>query len=63
MLVLTRKPGQSIKIGTAVVTILKSNGGRVSIGIEAPDGVKILRSEIEKTTSIHYNAKEKGNDA
>ncbi|QDT62913.1 carbon storage regulator [Calycomorphotria hydatis] len=47
MLVLQRKPGQEVKIGEDVtVRVLKTSGNRVTIGIEAPDGVTIRRLEL-----------------
>lgn len=48
MLVLSRKVGQKIVIDERVtVTITRVSGGRVSIGIEAPPGVHVRRSELE----------------
>lgn len=48
MLVLTRKPGEQLTIDeNIIVTVLSVNGNRIRLGIEAPDGVKILRGEIE----------------
>jgi len=47
MLVLTRKVGEGINIGTDVkVTIINIEGGQVRIGIEAPKDVIIHREEI-----------------
>jgi carbon storage regulator len=47
MLVLTRKSNQKIMLGKdIVITVLKVQGDQVSIGIEAPDNVQILREEI-----------------
>jgi carbon storage regulator len=47
MLVLTRKTRESILIGHDIrVTIDRIDGQRVRIGIEAPEGVKILREEL-----------------
>lgn len=47
MLVLSRKTDESIQIGNdIVVRILAINGDRVSVGIEAPKEIPILRSEI-----------------
>ncbi len=46
MLILTRKPGQSIRIGgNIVVTVIRSHGV-IKIGIDAPEDVPIWRSEI-----------------
>lgn len=47
MLILTRKISEKIMMGDdIIVTVLGINGSRVRIGIDAPDDVKILRSEI-----------------
>ncbi|MGW8179132.1 MAG: carbon storage regulator [bacterium] len=47
MLVLTRKVGESIQIGDdVVITITRNRGGTVSIGITAPQSVRIMRSEL-----------------
>jgi carbon storage regulator CsrA len=47
MLVLTRKQRQQITIGDNItITVLRVKGQAVRIGIEAPDGVRILRSEL-----------------
>ena len=47
MLVLSRKEDQAICIGDSVkITIVKVEGKRVRLGIEAPDGVRILRGEL-----------------
>jgi carbon storage regulator len=49
MLVLSRKAGQSIKIGDDVtVHVIQMNSNQVRIGIDAPDDVLILRSEVKK---------------
>lgn len=48
MLVLSRKLGESIVIGNnIVVTITRIQGGRIDLGIEAPQDVTILRAELE----------------
>lgn len=46
MLVLSRKAKQSIMIEDVKVTIVSVSMGRVKIGIEADDCIKILRAEI-----------------
>jgi carbon storage regulator len=49
MLVLTRRVGESIVIANDVrVTVVALGNGRVKIGIEAPNGVSIDRSEIHE---------------
>lgn len=47
MLVLTRKTEQKIRIGKdIVITVLKVQGDYVSIGIEAPREMQIVREEL-----------------
>lgn len=47
MLVLSRRPQQSLLIGhDVVVTVLEVNGDTVRIGIKAPANVDIHREEI-----------------
>ena len=47
MLVLTRKPGQRIRIGDAIeVTLLEVSGDRVRLGFSAPPDVAIHRQEV-----------------
>lgn len=47
MLVLSRKIGEQILIdGNIVVTVNRIDGNRVSLGIEAPRDVRIVRQEL-----------------
>lgn len=47
MLVLGRKQAQTIQIGGDIcVTILRIKGNCVSVGVEAPEQVRILRGEL-----------------
>lgn len=47
MLVLTRKLGETIRIGDLVkVTVLEVRAGQVKLGIEAPNDVKVHREEV-----------------
>jgi carbon storage regulator len=49
MLILTRKIGQTIKIGDDVdITVLGVQGKQVRIGIDAPREVSVHREEIYK---------------
>ncbi len=48
MLVLTRKEQEQILIGDDIkLVIVSCQNGRTRIGIQAPDNVRILRSEIK----------------
>ena len=47
MLVLTRKPGEKIHIGSGItITVVEIKGGKIRLGIEAPEDVPVFRSEI-----------------
>ncbi len=47
MLVLSRKPGEKIKIGKdIVISVIKAEGGAIRIGIEAPRNITVLRMEV-----------------
>ncbi|PCJ88393.1 MAG: carbon storage regulator [Thiotrichaceae bacterium] len=47
MLVLTRKPNESLTIGDNIeITVLSVKGNQVQIGINAPKDVCILRDEL-----------------
>ena len=49
MLVLTRKHKEQIQIGDAItVTVLRVKGKSVRIGIEAPQDVRIVRTELPR---------------
>ena len=47
MLILTRKLGESLRIGDNVtITVLGVNGNQVRIGIDAPKSVEVHREEV-----------------
>lgn len=47
MLVLSRKPGESVRTSNGlVVQVLRIEAGRVKLGFTAPEDVVILRDEI-----------------
>ncbi len=47
MLILSRKNGQSIKIGKDIyVTIYTDGSSQVRVGIDAPRAVNVVRTEI-----------------
>ena len=46
MLILTRKPGESLYIGDIKVTIVEIKGHQIRVGIDAPAEVRIYREEI-----------------
>ena len=52
MLVLKRKEGQSIDVGENVRIVLQEiRGGHAKIGIVAPKGVRVKRTEIEESVA------------
>ena len=47
LLVLSRKVGEQLRIGDGItVKVLKVCGNRIRLGIDAPDGVRIMRGEL-----------------
>jgi carbon storage regulator CsrA len=47
MLVLSRKPGEKIHVGSAIaITVVRVEGNRVRIGIDAPADVRLVRAEL-----------------
>jgi carbon storage regulator len=47
MLVLSRKPGEQLVIGNDIIlTVVWVRGNRVRLAFEAPDQVRILRTEL-----------------
>jgi carbon storage regulator len=54
MLVLTRKPGEKIRIGQNIwVTAVECRDGKVRLGVEAPRDIDICREEVER----HFDLK------
>jgi carbon storage regulator len=50
MLILTRRPGESIQVGEDIeISVLEIRGNQVRIGINAPAEVLVLRSELLNT--------------
>ncbi len=48
MLVLTRKKSEMIRIGDSVVIkVISTGNGKVKIGIEAPNDVRVVRAELD----------------
>ncbi|GIW42591.1 MAG: hypothetical protein KatS3mg076_3168 [Candidatus Binatia bacterium] len=47
MLVLTRKLGQSIRIGDSIrIQVVEVRGNQIRLGIEAPPEIRVLREEL-----------------
>ena len=60
MLILTRKVGEALVIGSDVhITVLNVKGNQVRLGCEAPKGISIHREEVYKRIQ---NEKKNGNE-
>ncbi len=60
MLILTRKKGESIKIGDEIeIFITEVKGDKVRIGISAPENMKITRTELYLTVENNKEAADK----
>lgn len=56
MLILTRKPGETIRIGDNIsVTILGVVGNQVRIGVDAPKEVSVHRQEVYERIQYEEN--------
>lgn len=52
-LVLSRIPGESIRIGEdVVVTVVKVSGKKVRLDVVAPQQTRVVRTELERRTAI-----------
>ena len=65
MLVLSRKESQVIKIGDNIsIMLVRIQGGKVRIGIEAPKNVPVIRAELARLPNVskipghHFNGDE-----
>ena len=57
MLILQRRPGESLKIGQDIeVSVVSVEGGRVRLAISAPQDVPILRSELLDATAANRDS-------
>jgi carbon storage regulator len=57
MLLLSRKPAETIVINESVVVkIVRISGGRVAVGIQAPADVSIRRGELAKSPQSEFAA-------
>ena len=57
MLILQRKPGESVRIGENItVSIVSVDSGRVRIAIDAPTEIPILRSELLETIAVNQDS-------
>ena len=57
MLILQRKPGESVRIGENItVSVVSVDSGRVRIAIDAPTDIPILRSELIETIAANQDS-------
>lgn len=57
MLILQRKPGESVVIGEEIsITVVSVEGGRVRLAISAPQEIPILRSELLAATAVNRDS-------
>ena len=60
MLILSRKKGESIKIGDDIeIFVAEIKGDKVRLGISAPDDMKICRTELYLTVENNKEASDK----
>jgi carbon storage regulator len=63
MLILTRKLGESIRIGDNIkITVSDIKGKQIRIGIEAPEDVAVHREEVYRVIRENILAAEAGRD-
>ncbi len=64
MLVLSRKVGDSIQIGDSIkIRVSRISGSRVTLGIEAPESVRIVRGELKRIVEAFETDDETTNPA
>lgn len=57
MLVISRRPGESLLFGdNLTIHILEVSGDKVKIGIDAPRSVRIIRTEVLETENSNRDA-------
>lgn len=64
MLILTRREGESVRIGEDVtVTVLRVKGSQVRLGVNAPKNVAVQREEISERSRVEGSAAGNGSSA
>lgn len=64
MLILSRRPGEAIRIGTDVtVRVVRVGPGRVRIGIDAPRETRVIRAELVESTVMESREQSAATDA
>lgn len=49
MLVLTRKPGQAVRVGEIRILVTRVSGNQVRLGFTTPPGMRAYRGELYET--------------
>ena len=63
MLVLSRKPNESIIIGDKIrITVIEIHGGKVRLGIEAPKEISINRQEVHDAIQREIGARKESEE-
>jgi len=61
VLILTRKPGERVRIGEdIVITVFGVNGNQVRIGVDAPREIEVHREEIYNRIQSETPADKRG---
>jgi len=61
MLILTRRPGETIKIGEGIeITVIQVKGNQVRLGVTAPREVQVDREEIAQRRIANPNWRKAG---
>ena len=61
MLILSRRPGESLTIGDEItITVVSVNGNQIRLGITAPREVRVLREEIYRAIQAENRAAASG---
>ena len=64
MLILSRRPGESLTIGDdVVITVVGVSGNQIRLGITAPREVRVLREEVYKAMREENQAAADGVDS
>jgi carbon storage regulator len=64
MLILSRRPGESLTIGDEItVTVIAVSGNQIRLGITAPREVRVLREEIYRAIQDENRAAASGGDS
>ena len=51
------KPGESVKVGHTLITIVHTSKNRVDLAIDAPKSIEILKYELAGATNGKQNSK------